>query len=855
EKELFTVKPVKEDVSILILRDILRKTEEGFFEKVKEKNGFISSLHNFIKRVKILNIDPEQFLSITDTEKFTHILQQKCRCLGSIYEEYEKYKEKEKLYDMDDISLNAISEIENHPLFLETGVIVIDGFINLDPVTKSLLKNISIYHSSIDLYASVPFKNEHNEEFIKNEIIGDLTELKFIEGTSEFPSEEVKYSIKALCNNLYSDKKVLSGDIEGIKILNSPCIDYEIRETARIIKKKLFSRETVPEKIAIYIKDNDEYRPVIEEIFEETGIPAGINWKKSVITVPFIKDILNFLNFYIKDREREGITNLFSSIYLLPSGLLKKVNFEIDRISDSLIKAIRWNEPEEFPDIIKKHIKENEIFYDTDIDVFVNLLSSFKPSDIKSKKECFEKFLSLIFETDLKDNIIALYREGITDEYTFIRDINAFETLEKSLRNRINIEEKYGTETENINIENIYEELLEYLSGIEMENTEKDTGGVRILNPDLARGQYYDTVFILGVNEGIFPSVSSGNVIFDLSDHDHLTALGINLVNRSWELEREKIRFNLCMASAKKEIYISYRTCDERGEYMIKSSFLDDLSSLIDEDSFNRIALKQVYMRDRFNVHEAPVSYEEAIRKKSTLIGKENSERDDFIKDIRADGKEIDYINHASVMEYRRQKNPFFDAYDGMLGDTCSLEGKCYFSPSQFNSYQSCPFKYFMERIIGVFSDDDEAIDVMARGSFYHQVLKDYYTNNNGISLYNEQRLKEIFDLRVKELYDRTIPEKLFGFMKAELFSVISDFLKSDAENFTDYYEKTGFILKPYLLERNFTIKDSKIFIRGIVDRVDLEMTEQGGFTGKFVIYDYKNSSTKGIKECVEAKD
>ena len=72
----------------------------------------------------------------------------------------------------------------------------------------------------------------------------------------------------------------------------------------------------------------------------------------------------------------------------------------------------------------------------------------------------------------------------------------------------------------------------------------------------------------------MFPDTSSENILFDVVEDDLLYNEGINIVNHRWELEREKIRFNLCLASAKREVYVSHHTSDEQGRYIIKSPLL-----------------------------------------------------------------------------------------------------------------------------------------------------------------------------------------------------------------------------------------------------------------------------------------
>ncbi|HPZ06719.1 MAG TPA: PD-(D/E)XK nuclease family protein [Candidatus Eremiobacteraeota bacterium] len=844
--ELAGKKTITEDVSLLIIRNILNNREDGFFKGVKNRPGFVTSLYGVIKRLKRLNLSSDKLDQVK--YNFTGLMPEKLDFIRSVYEEYERYKEKESLYDLNDMPSVALKKIKYAPLLFQTGIIVIDGYINIDPVDKFMMKTISKYYPDIDFYCSIPFKNSYNEEFIKSEIIKDLKDLGFIYSNKTFPEKKANPSIKSLCEYLYSDETVLKGDVRGVKISNSPCIDHEVREMAGLIKKKILSGETVPEKIAIYVKNINEYSNAFEEIFNELNIPVLATWKKLLIEVPLIKDFLGLLNIYIKGREHEGIRNIFSSIYLLPSDILEKLDGKSDKIP--LKRIFTGKDPSEYPDKFSHIIKE--YCPDLDFSAFIDIISSLNPSGSDTKEAYLTKLIEVADRLDLKGNIINLYLQGIIEGKNFTRDIKALDSLKTIMSEIIEIEKKYNLLSEGFTVEQIYEELVEWAS-VERGKTAKDTGGVRILNTDLARGQYYDIVFMPGVNEGIFPSVLSENPLFDSGEHDLFMSQHINLINKKWELEREKIRFNLCMATATEELYISYRTCDEKGEYMIKSSFLDDLSSLIDEELLKALTHQKIYMRNRFEPRKEPQSHKEMLRKTIHYIWKDQSSS---VDNTVCSEEILDYINHAAIMEYGRQENPFFDSYDGIVTEPSPLKNKYSFTPSRFNSYSSCPFKYFMERVLAITVDDENEPDERKIGSFYHEILKDYYKDN---SCYDREKLYSIFDRvfndTLKRLYHNIMPEKLWQFIKKEFFSVISTFIENDIKNLEYYREKTGFTMKPCFLEHPFTIKDEEKMIRGVVDRVDLEMDEQNCFTGRFIIYDYKNSSTKELKNSVEGKD
>lgn len=781
-------KIIPDNVIELILRDILnRNKDKSVFNLVKNKLGFISEVYQLIKRLKRLNISPEEFRNKSDLME--GMLERKCNFLANVYQEYEAYKKAEGLYDINDLSLLACEEVRGSQFLSQLGVLVIDGFIDIDPVYKLLLKNISETYPEIHLSANIPYKNIHNQTFIQKEILKDLEELGFALGDDmEENTYSVEPSIKILAENLYASQKVLATKASGIRILNSPCVEHEVRQGARIIKERLLKGETTPDKVAIYIQDLDLYKETIQDVFQEMGIPVQLSCGEKLISIPLVKDILN----------------------------LFKMNFANQRFS--------------------------------------------------SREECLQAFSTFLQNLALRGNIISGYGSGSLDAKEYLRDLKALETLENILNEFLELSQTYPHCYPGDIIQGIYLDLTNRCLETEIEIRKLDNSGVKVLNPDLARGKFYDLVLLLGVNEGLFPRLSAGNPLFDPLEDQQLFRIGINLINSRWEMEREKIRFNSCLAFTRKEVFLSYRTSDEEGGYLIKSPFIDEVESLMDEEVLKKVTAPVLYMRDRFLFQEKAASLREGIRKVSDRVWQKKGEeiealdylawiiRQEELKD------QLEYIHHSAQIELGRANKPYFDNYDGLLSNPqlAQQDAKYGFSPSQLNSYVSCPFKYYSERVLELSDlDEEEGLGARSLGSFYHEILHKYYSENDSWYKYDAERLKEIFQERVNIFNGGNLSAKIFQFIQEELWLVISAFLEQDALNLQYYYDKTGCWLKPIMLEQPFSINHSfgGNLLRGVVDRVDLEMDKNGEYTGKFIIYDYKKSSGKTLKDCLEVKD
>jgi ATP-dependent helicase/DNAse subunit B len=93
-------------------------------------------------------------------------------------------------------------------------------------------------------------------------------------------------------------------------------------------------------------------------------------------------------------------------------------------------------------------------------------------------------------------------------------------------------------------------------------------------------------------------------------------------------------------------------------------------------------------------------------------------------------------------------------------------------------------------------------------------------------------------------------------FRKLTLLETLARFLQLDAANLSRFQQATGNHLIPVLLEQPFELSFGEgIRLKGIVDRIDLEVGGNHQFTGRHILYDYKKKNLKELKDIVMGED
>ncbi|MDN5277478.1 MAG: ATP-dependent helicase/nuclease subunit [Clostridiales bacterium] len=868
ENELRKKRVIDDTEQRVILRQLVEGlSEDNFFRRVRYKQGFLNLMIDTIRLFKRSCVTPDEFW--VRTSSFHGRLLEKCRGVYEIYQQYERFKARRNLMDIEDISIEAIKACKDARILKATGVIVIDGFVNVDPVNLNLVSSIMESHPDIPIYVNVPFKNDYNREFVMEEIVKDFEGLGFerVEAGVDAGS-----NLEELARRLYSGGASVRIDGESLQILNSPCIDHEIRTAARRIKGLIQDSNVNPSDIAVVVADMDGYRDKVLEVFREYGIPIKARRQNGLVSIPLIKDIISLLKFVLYQEERDSaFVSIVTSKYLLPFDVLHHEGFEVARllaIAERILGEYSGQPGMYFAEFLKGYAETAQDDaaragmeeYIGVVTEFLSRLESLVNAQNSSPVELFQLFNELLKRLNIEDKISKLYSHGLLDVELWLRDIEAVSRMLDALERLYKAYGQYASEGGIATLQQAVHDVISALSEQQPADLSAERGGVRLIIPDLIRGQRYHAVFVLGLNESIFPVGGSGVGIFDGCEADRLFEVGINLRPLWWELEREKIRFNACISSARKSLYLSYRTADEGGSVMIPSPFIDEVLSTLDEQTRRAVVAQHVSMRDRMAFDEKPCSAREAIKAFSLhMRNAQGGRRIDWKVPADEAANRLRYSAYAADIEFSREFCPQFDSYDGRLTlpRLKQQDLEYAFSASQLNSYVWCPFTYFAQRVLDIQAEDDAAERSMGIGSFYHSVLKAYYQDNDDVLTPDMQRFNAIFFEQAQDLHlDHVLPP-LKDFALKQLHSVLENFIIHDARSMARYYEVTGRILKPVMLEEFFetTIDGCSAVIRGVADRVDMEADAKGRFTGRYIIYDYKKSGIKSIKECIEGTD
>lgn len=332
----------------------------------------------------------------------------------------------------------------------------------------------------------------------------------------------IKNNLERKEKNLWSN----NGDGEKIKYIR---VDGELEEAKTVVNetKKLILNGESPQEIAVLYRTNGQSR-VIEEAFLREGIPFRIVGSYFFYNRKEIKDLIAYLHLiYNKDDD---------------VSLERVINVPKRGIGSKTIDRLRT-------------------------EASIRDVSMFEVIDNGKELE-FKKLILDLVEESKNTNLSGLV-DLILDKSGIKKELSESNTLESEIRLE-NLEE-FKSITLAFEERGIYnlDEFLENISLVsDMKEYKEVENGVTLMTLHSAKGLEFNTVFLVGLEEGIFPHMRSMESVSELEEERRLCYVGITRAKKHLYLLNTKRR----TLYGKSTMNIPSRFIDEIDEVLIESN-------------------------------------------------------------------------------------------------------------------------------------------------------------------------------------------------------------------------------------------------------------------------------------------
>lgn len=478
---------------------------------------------SLIKRImKSMNIDPKhlnpkyvrnvisgaknELVSADQYENYISIENEKI--IAKIYKKYESDLIKNNSVDFDDLLTLPIKLFKEYPNILKIyqekyKYILIDEYQDTNEAQYTLTKMISSKYKNICVVGDndqsiYSFRGANYKNILNFE--NDYKDAKVIMLEQNYRSTKtiLDAANSVIKNNEYrKDKNLWSENIEGDKITYYRAYDerHEATYVINEIKKLLDDGEQEQDIVVIY-RTNAQSR-VLEEEFLKSGLPYRIVGSFFFYNRKEIKDLISYLKVIYNEKDDISLNRIINvpkrgigtkSI----NNLVNKANIE----GTSIYEAIESGKELEFKKLIDELKNDSENSSLTDLIDKVLKKSGIKQELINEKS----------IEADIR-----------------LENLEEFKSITK------NFEEQEGLVS--------LEDFLNEISLVsDIEEHKDNPNRITLMTMHAAKGLEFNNVFIVGMEEGIFPHANSS---FDKQD-----------------MEEERRLCYVALTRAKKKLYL-----------------------------------------------------------------------------------------------------------------------------------------------------------------------------------------------------------------------------------------------------------------------------------------------------------
>ena len=344
-------------------------------------------------------------------------------------------------------------------------------------------------------------------------------------------------------------------------------------------------------------------------------------------------------------------------------------------------------------------------------------------------------------------------------------------------------------------------------------------------------------IFIIGVNDGTFPSVPSSEGFFNDKDREFLKNEGLELAKGTLEKMYEE-NFNIYKAfsTAEEKVYISYPAADIEDKPLRRSTMISKLKKI-----FPKLK-EEVYNFSTNEIYNKNVTFSNLLANINNIQGKWHeiySWYKNNPKWLNKLNNALDGLDYTNVPEKINKEN-----VKRLYGDTLHT------TVSRLESYRSCSFAYYLK--YGLKLSDKEKMDIkpIDTGSFMHEVIDRFFKKVDNIKTISEEEMKKALDEIIEDELSlpknyiftatakfRTLVIRLKKVIYLSMKYIIQSLKYSEFDVLQTELEFGNNSYPPIEMTLD---NGKKISITGKIDRIDIAKTPNGKYIR---IIDYKSSS------------
>jgi ATP-dependent helicase/nuclease subunit B len=769
---LFAANRKTRPISRVIQRELLRRTVRRaldadrlrFFAAAARRPGFIDLLLEHIRELRQRDIRPEAYERVAATRGQPI----ERRELALLYSDYDRQLTEHNLCDVEGLQWVARDALTHDACghFAKLAVVVVDGFTDFTRMQMELLRLLAGRADKLSISLPMDAPPEAGSPKVGRSDLFAKTTATLAELKQQYPQlkehrlharPSENHALDHIAQNLfrYPHDEPTSNTIDSLSrvdIIEAASAQDEITQLARRIKQLLVplpyrerQREgsaqssVFPNDILVIFRSLADVAPRIEETFAHHGIPFSLDSSPRIAGSPFFRTLISLLQL---DSENWPFRAVIS---VITNNLLSAIAEPARRSADWLIRDLQLasghdallealtrlaTPPTDTDEVSDRHRRRiasaAEALPAVQLlaDSFAQLRLEATPTEWSAALEVFSLRLGLAPSSNSTD---------LPAWQSIVAHLATVERLDQWLEQPVR----------KLTRSDLLALLTDIGSHEPLPRPRDEAGRIRIVSAQSARGISARHVFLAGMSEQSFPAGAGSARLADDKDYRFLTNAAHQLESPTAAAHSAAVRsqdemllFYEVITRAQDSLTISYPAMDEKAQELPPSPYV--------------VELKRLFRNAKRSIHctrpqLSPVPPQDSISSISDWRIAALAEAAGTDGNLRLlaglisepSTKPLAQAIDAGVrIIHARARGESFGPAEGVLispAITARLAqrfgAKHSWSPSQFETYAACPYKFFLQDVLGLEPLGDLTLetDFARRGSLLHHVLATFH--------------------------------------------------------------------------------------------------------------------------------
>ena len=703
-----------------VLRQIIRTKQAGTetFNGIDARAGGCAALWQTLRDLRDGMVEPSVAIEALHEGHFTARTGERTSHLLGLLQTLQLFCKEKGIEDQSDLDKSTIERVPLSRFLSQFAHIFYYGFYDLTQIQLDLLYAVVRNHPATLFFPLLHTQPSHEgwsfaERFYQRYVQGRIGATSITNLVEDFASHATLISTFRLFDQATERTYAPLPKNWRCKILNAFGIHDEVAAVAKEILRLVSDGEMNFHDIGVVARSLETYGPAVKAVFHNHHIPMIGVIEEPLLQFPLTKAVILLLNLPAKDYLRTHVIDLLSSPYFqLDATRMEKVPprpdmWDLATRELAICKGIQeWRRLKDYTtrDLILSQVSHDDELRAIRIaaaqiqglvNIFNEILIDLNalPSEaswsyyVGAWKELLKKYLGISSNDEMasqdSEDLVRAEILGILDRLGGLDAVHG-----------------------NTSLSDFSETFQHWLERCAVGSPPLNAAGVAVLNATAARGQSFRALFILGLNEGVFPRTIREDAFLRDRDRETLERdLGFKVNPKLAGFDEEKLVFTLLVNAAEERLYCLFQRSDESGRVLAPSWYLTELRRALGNSGEHHLEESTIPRSVTDKINTAPFDRDDLLLAEELAIRLSLNERDPTGLIETFGLSPALYKQGRQVVERLDLSSAPLDAFDGMVGPLAdywrhfSQRGP---SPTALETYGRCPFQFFAHHVLGL---------------------------------------------------------------------------------------------------------------------------------------------------------